>query len=85
MSEFLFETEEQLQMESADVGLVWLQLSALSVKAGPPAAELRNRLDFAAHTAAVRSAGAEGDNTASRPAQAPHPAAQEVRDPPASM
>ena len=35
MSEFLFETEEQLQMESADVGLVWLQLSALSVKAGP--------------------------------------------------
>ena len=79
MSEFLFETEEQLQMESADVGLVWLQLSALSVKAGPPAAELRNRLDFAAHTAAVRSAGAEGDNTASLPAQAPHPAQETPR------
>ena len=35
----LFETvQEQLQMESADAGLVWLKLSALSVKAA--AAEL---------------------------------------------
>ena len=79
----LFETvQEQLQMESADAGLVWLKLSALSVKA-----ELsKARTGCGAARLAAAAAGAGGRRRRPRQHGIPEstPSSATRCDPPAS-